>query len=442
MVAELETHPVSPWQNLQIAARNDPDTAEGYHQKMIIRWAHLVTPTVDARRLKRAFDGLVKRHDSLRLEFCQEGTEWRAHILPGHPTGIVTESFGDVDNAEFENILAKRATAPLDILEDTLFQMQLLRFGSRGDVIMVRAHHAILDGYSAVLLVEELFQAFLNIPPTNRAISHGEFVRFLATDTKKNLAGKNKFWEDALLPIGDAPHIGRKAKGKPRISGLHIQSTSSLSDLISLKELDTLDAIASESGHSLFAHLFTAFADTLCDTADCDSLLLATVVGRTDPILSGFIGSASTLMLVRYERLEGDSFADKARRTAQSIQQGIAHLPWRGYAEGGPVADALTTNNRDFHQFLVSQPTALGRARGSSFSKSIESGQNGEISFGHFAVTKIDLPAAPPTNAELEFIIGGDGGSEIRLAADAEAFSQKELKTLKTGIRAKLGLPT
>lgn len=442
MTAPVEIHPVSPWQNLMISTRNDPKTSDGFHQKMIIRWAHLITPNVDERRLKRAFDALVKRHDSLRLEFVQEHNgDWRAAILGKHKTGLVSETFGEVDDKSFQEILNQRATAPLDVLNDPLFQMHLLKFSDRGDVILMRAHHAILDGYSAVMLVEELFQNFLNVPPSTRAISHGEYVRFLTAELARNLPEKNQFWENELLPMGSAPNLGRKAKGKPGISGFYIENTSRLNGLVSTKELQQIETQTAAQGHSLFAHLFTAFADVLCDESGSDEFYLATVVGRTDPVLSGFIGSASTLMIVKYVRTPTDDLPQKVQRTADKIRMGIAHLPWRGHVAGGAVTEAFAENNRDFQQFMVTLPEALGRERRSSFSDTLASGREGIISFGHFKVQQIDLAEPPSTNAELELsLMQGSDGYELRFGADSDAFTIAELETLRSKLRQKLGL--
>ena len=91
-----------------------PYCSDAYHDKALLRWAHLITPSLDERRAKRAFDKLVERHDSLRLKFESENGEWRAHVLPKHPSGIVIEEYGDVNDEAFEAIVNERARSTAD----------------------------------------------------------------------------------------------------------------------------------------------------------------------------------------------------------------------------------------------------------------------------------------------------------------------------------------
>lgn len=442
MTTRTELLPISEWQKLMVRAQNDPTASPEFFKKIIVKWAHLVTPGIDERRLRRVFDTLVKRHDSLRLEFVQSvDGDWMAAIRPKHLTGLLAQDFGDVSDEEFNRIFNDFADSPINLLDEPMFQMHLLKFGTRGDVILMRAHHAIIDGYGAILLAEEMFQSFLGVPLTGNAISHAEFMRFHANELKKNQSAKDEYWASELLPLPEGPDIGRKAHGKPMAEIYQVHKGYALEGKASAPDLEQIEKTAIKNGHSLFAHILTAFADVLCDMAGSDDLHITTNVGRSDPLLSGFVGSTVAMMLVRYQRKPGDSIEDKVARTADKIIQGITHLPWEGHLGSGFVARAFAEKDRSVRQLRVHIPFSEGRKRRSVFSDTLSAGKSGTISFGHFSLTQLQFPKSLASLVELQLDLQETpDGHSLSMVCDAESFSEQELQEIERKIGLKLGL--
>ncbi|KAG1647415.1 Chondramide synthase cmdD [Nymphon striatum] len=156
----------------------DPDTTKSYHDYLTVRWAVRIMPGISPRTLRRAFDNLVARHEPLRLRFVQTNGGWKSEVLAEHPLGLIVEDFGAMSKDEQQAIVTERVRRPLTALSDALFEMRLLRFERSGDVLMMRANHAIIDGFSVGLLIEELLKHIVGVPVGPPPLSYGEFVAF------------------------------------------------------------------------------------------------------------------------------------------------------------------------------------------------------------------------------------------------------------------------
>jgi hypothetical protein len=75
IVNPAKLSPISSWQQRMISICGNPDCSDAYHDRMLLRWAQLIYPHADERRIVRAFTKLVTRHESLRLRFREVNGE-------------------------------------------------------------------------------------------------------------------------------------------------------------------------------------------------------------------------------------------------------------------------------------------------------------------------------------------------------------------------------
>jgi hypothetical protein len=120
-----------------------------------LKLAFLVSPKIDLRRLERTFAKFTDRHDSLRQSFDQQGEEWVVNVWSRHRTGLIVEDHGDLTDANFHGLVHRHSSIRIGLLDDVLFQAIVLRCGQRGDVLFIRCHHAISDGHSMIVVIEE-----------------------------------------------------------------------------------------------------------------------------------------------------------------------------------------------------------------------------------------------------------------------------------------------
>jgi hypothetical protein len=108
--------------------------------------------------LERSLNELIQRHETLRTSL---------QVIDGKPVQVITPSakiglaVTDLRNladreAQAEQIAAKEAQTPFILSQSPLMRVQLLRLESAEYILLITLHHAIADGWSMGVLLEEL----------------------------------------------------------------------------------------------------------------------------------------------------------------------------------------------------------------------------------------------------------------------------------------------
>lgn len=430
---------LSPWQAMMVEAGRAADTSAVFHDRNLIRLAYRVTPSVELRRLRRAFDELTKRHDSLRLRFREVNGAWRAEIQEHHPLGLRVEDLGEVAEADLLAVAEAHAAAAMSVFADALFEMIVLRCGRAGDIVVMRAHHAVVDGYGAVTLMEDLVRLLLGVGIDRRAVSHGEFLAWRRRANRQDAEAKGAYWAETLLPVPSPPKLGRLAKGKEPADPRQVARTIGC-DVLNSAETERLAAVAGDAGVSVFSLLISALAEELCIAADTDDLILFSVAGRYETQLAGYVGPAMTRFALRYRRDETRSLPDSARSMQKSLRESLAHLPALTLARGGEVDTAFRDAGWPRQPVLVHIPEAQGQMRSSPVGDILKAGRQGGVSFGHIHLARLPLAPAAHTDAELQLSLNeGPDGQFVAFGADADAYTENELMQLRVALRERLG---
>jgi len=398
-----------------LAAALDPKTTPEYHALNTVELGIRIQPGVNPRILRRAFNGLVKRHDSLRLRLVNRHDEWMAEILDEHPTGLIVEDFGPVDLEGQAQEIQKICAVPKTALDEALFEMRLLKFGGHGDVVLIRAQHTIIDGYSIALMLEELLGLVVGIPSVRPAISHGEFIAHREAGLQMRAAEKEQYWQESLLPLPAPQKVGRYKLGLPPASrqtmGKSVKSENILSDVTRAH----LAEQAKATGLSTFCHLHAAFAEAICEAGGGDQALFLCMLGRQDARLAGFIGAEMQALRLKYHKGSG------AAGISELISRGSDMMPSSVFDPGMPLSGL------EF-QFFVNMPTPMGRLRSSPFRKLFDQAFRENIKLGIFSMERVVIEDDAETEFDLQLKVSSDeGGGQASLIADAAAWTSDDL---------------
>ncbi len=438
---KIQLLPLSPYQNHLIEELANPNTSNALQDYNILRWAFLVKPKADERRMRRAFDKLTQRHDSLRLRIVKNGNDYKAEIQPKHPIGLIVEDLGEMSREDLVQAVQERASKPLSIFSDALFEMRLLRFGKSGDVMLTRVQHAICDAYSIVLIIEEFLKFIINLPVLKDPASHLKFVQSRLRDRNLNEDKNTAFWNKQMLPLGSKPNIGRSAKGLAPLHPGNIGPTIGIRDILLDDEMKTVTAHASSTRLTTFNYLYAAFGDALCQIANVDECMICNVVGRNDTALSAFVGAEMQLLTLKYEYQPNFSLDEKARYVAKLIQGGIEHLPTKAFRPGQKIHDALEESGRTLKQFFVHVPQSPARMKSSPFAKAFSNALSSKLKVGFFEVEFLDVDDTVQTDFELDFSLKVRGDVwTASLIGNAEGYAEEDILNISRGIRRNLGL--
>ncbi|WP_435819379.1 amino acid adenylation domain-containing protein [Micromonospora violae] len=193
--------PVTPLQGgLLFHARYDDTASDVYTVQIQVDFdGHL-----DGVRLRSAAQSLLDRHPSLRTEFPARSCGTPVQVVRHH----VEVAWQDIDlrgAAEQDERAAARATADrwrrFDLGHAPLLRMTLLRLGDDRYRLLVTHHHLVLDGWSAPVLLNDLFDLYQHgaaaaspAPVTGPA----EYAAWLA---RQDRAAARQAWSDALAGL-------------------------------------------------------------------------------------------------------------------------------------------------------------------------------------------------------------------------------------------------
>ena len=124
---------------------------------------------MDADALEQAFAALVARHEPFRTSF--RVVDGVPHQLID-PTGSVSVELVDLsreadpEQAAHDQV-EEASTQPFDLAVGPLLRVRLLRLAAEEHILVIVAHHTVIDGWSTGILnreLSELYAAFARGP--------------------------------------------------------------------------------------------------------------------------------------------------------------------------------------------------------------------------------------------------------------------------------------
>ena len=283
-----------------------------------------VRPQLDIDRLATAFQRVVDRHATLRTVYPEENGRRRRLVLPAHPRGLEVRNAESLSDSALLELLKARADEPFDLARGPLFCLELYRRGAAGDVLLMRFHEIVADGWSIMVLTEDLLTAYLLPdhlkPPT---MPYAEFARL-----QRELVASDKgaeqldYWRRTLRDLG--PPL-RLPFDRPRRPGpmLHVGTREFVVDAERLSSLARLAAANDTTRHAV---LLAVFDVVLFAFTRCADLVVTTVFsGRTSADFQRTVGSFSRRAWLRAKIAEEETFEGLLKRVARSIKEGLEH---------------------------------------------------------------------------------------------------------------------
>lgn len=151
---------------------------------------------LDPRRLERAVDAVVARHEILRTRFAVRDDEVVQCVNAAAPPSRVLVEHGDQEG--LAGIERRELLRRFDLAEGPLFQLTYVR---PHDVLMLTMHHIVCDAISVAIFTEEVLKAYAlrrdSLPAP--AIQHGDYALWLRElDDRGLLEPSRAYWEQKL----------------------------------------------------------------------------------------------------------------------------------------------------------------------------------------------------------------------------------------------------
>ena len=260
-----------------------------------------------------AVQHVIDRQDVLRLSF-----------LPGKngPVQLVRKSaepvirFRDVSprlpSEQIEELALETFSEPFDLLQGPLYRVEILRRAPDDQLMVFAIHHAIADGWTLGVFVQDLCAAYLQqrIRP--------EPLPLVTTSYFAWNAAEKAFWQPAKLE-SHAEFWKSRLTGTKRLWNIPEQPDVAFRPrrLVSPLPADvtaSVREVARRNGATLFSTLLAAFQVTLSRWAGAEDIVVGTpVANRTRPDIRETMGYFSGIVPLRGQVERDRPFSDYLR---------------------------------------------------------------------------------------------------------------------------------
>ncbi|HEV3050065.1 MAG TPA: amino acid adenylation domain-containing protein, partial [Longimicrobium sp.] len=297
-------------------------------------FSYRITGPLDDDALRHALAELVRRHEPLRTTLpAVDGVPVQRIAPPPAdfdlPVADLRRLPDDERRAEADRLAAEAARHRFDLARGPLFRASLVRIGDAEHLLLLNLHHAIGDGWSLGVLLEELstlYAAFSRGEPSplpEPALQYADY----AVWQRERLSGaalerQVEFWRRTL---DGAPALLELPTDRPRPP---VEShRGALERLVVSSELTAdVHALARREGATLFMVLLSALDVVLGRLAGQEDVVVGTpIAGRTRAETDRMVGLFLNSLALRTD-LSGDpTFRELLGRVRESTLAAYAH---------------------------------------------------------------------------------------------------------------------
>ncbi|MFL6662993.1 MAG: condensation domain-containing protein, partial [Rhizobacter sp.] len=251
---------------------------------------------LDRDRFEQAWRAVVQRHDVLRTLFIRLGEERPMQVVRKRVELPFTyEDWSAADEPAqrraFESLLAEDRGRGFDPSVAPLMRLKLLRLDADRHRFLWTYHHAILDGWSMPILLQEVFQ-FYAAPHAPLPVARADYRHYIGWLRKQDAAPAEAFWKQQLAgyrqPLAFSPAVAPRPS---TVGGTRRLSTQCMA--MSARWLEAASRLCRSQKITL---------NTLCQGAW--SLLLARYAD-VDDVVHGLVMSGRAVEIPGIDRMVG-----------------------------------------------------------------------------------------------------------------------------------------
>ncbi|HEX8191018.1 MAG TPA: non-ribosomal peptide synthase/polyketide synthase [Pyrinomonadaceae bacterium] len=288
---------------------------------------------LDAAALARAFDEVVRRHESLRTRFVATGGE-PVQVIDGPRGGVLTtEDLSGLPpaarEAEAVRLAVEEARRPFDLSAGPVFRARLLKLEEEEHVLLLTMHHIVSDWWSIGVFVREasaLYDSFLKGEAAALPELPVQFADFAHWQRGwlegGELARQRDYWVAQLSPAPPALELPTD-RPRPAVQGYRgARRNIKLPPAL----VGQLKAMAEREGATLFMVLLAAFKVLLWRYTGQEDISVGTAIAnRTRAEVEPLIGFFVNTLVLRTRFGGGASLRDVLGQVRERALEAYAH---------------------------------------------------------------------------------------------------------------------
>nr|WP_221475087.1 non-ribosomal peptide synthetase/MFS transporter [Sphaerisporangium rubeum] len=273
---------------------------------------------LDAAALADALDAVVSAHEALRMRYPA--------TADGEPRVVVTEDAtlpltvaGAPDEATARSLVEVFLSAPFDLAQGPVARALLVRLADDDHVLVVAVHHIAADGWSAELLLREVFTRYADGTPPEPETGYGDYAAWQRSlpPPERDLG----FWRERLAGLEPLDLPSDRPRPPERTYTGAACGFPLDADLAT-----ALAELGRAHGATPFMTMLAGFAALLGRYAGTEDVAVGSpVAGRQAPELDGVIGCFVNMLTMRVD-LSGDpAFGELLDRVRHVTVDALAH---------------------------------------------------------------------------------------------------------------------
>ena len=266
--------------------------------------------------LKKSFQEIIDRHETLRTNFTKTATGKPAIKINSNPELFLP--IIDLENSpnkeeQSKLVIQEIAKKPFDLETEIPIRLNVIKLSLTESIVIIVLHHIVADGWSRGILLKEfslLYKAFSNKLPSpleKTAIQYTDFALW----QKEWLLGKEQqiqldYWQNQLdnLTVLDLP------TDFPRPPVQTYNGTIE-SFTLTTEITDKLKYLSRQQGVTLFMTLLTAFKILLHRYSGQNDIAVGSpIANRNFPEIANTIGFFVNTLVLRSDLSENPIFID------------------------------------------------------------------------------------------------------------------------------------
>jgi amino acid adenylation domain-containing protein/FkbH-like protein len=278
----------------------------------------------ELRQFERAVGALVARWEPLRTRFERVEGGFIQRITSSHAGGPIVRVRDVPEDWVLER---ERHVRPFDVLgEEALVRLDVMRRPSGAATVFVDVHHAIADGRSFGILLDDLAAAYCDscsLGASTPSIVPIQFADYAAWQDALGFPSESvTFWKQSLAVL--PPRLVLPwTEGTP---DQPVFRTATHVSRLGPELMAAASGLAQREGVSLVSVMLSCFAILLERlSSQCEVIVGVPVSGRAHPAIEGIVGMFVNTLPLRLEVARRSECRDLLRDVAARLQTALVH---------------------------------------------------------------------------------------------------------------------
>jgi amino acid adenylation domain-containing protein len=314
---------------LRLLARLSEGGSAAYHESVVLRFG----TGLDEQALRQAILGLAARHEAIRTVIELDRDEQRVVPEVALPLEVVEAGPGQSS----DELLTPIVSRPFDWGRGCLFRVVLIRGATGGSDLVLCGHHAVIDGWSIRLLVEDLGRLYTRATQGHPVLPEAapSFTAYLerqeAYRASQDHGASLRFWLDRLgrgIPALELP----SERPRPAIQTFRSRVVD---DVLTPEMVVKLQRFSAENRATFFMTVLAGYLLWLHRTSGQSELIVGIpTLGRDDQEDAGLVGFCANMLPVRSRYRPDRTLGEFATSVRQELLDVYEH-------QRVPLADLL-----------------------------------------------------------------------------------------------------